>query len=257
MAVSSASESEMQAKFASIRKWQNISRAVTLITVAVVAVEFYIFYTTTRSKVESSFQDQAKVQEALQTVVPEVSPDVGAMLRRVTDETLPVYQKMAGEHYEKLRANLGTKAMIRVQQLPDEASKILSEKLDVAMKGALKQIEPEVAGAFPNMTDPAQRDVLTHQFMTDVDGKNKEIAAKIEKIRVDEMGRVKSIMDQFKLPPDEMAGGDEEKGKELIRTMLLLAQEHLESMDESGLGGDSTSMTAPMPSSATKMPAAK
>jgi hypothetical protein len=253
MAVSSASESEMQAKFASIRKWQAISRAVTVITVVVVAVEFYLFYTTTRTKIESSFQDQAKVQEALQKVVPEVSPDVGAMLRRVTDEALPVYQKHAAEHYERLRNSLGTKAMVRMQQLPEDAAVIMKGKFDGMMKSALKKVEPEVVSAFPDMSDPAKREVFQAQLHDDIEAKNKEIAAKIDKIRVDEMGRVKSVLDRFALPPDEMAGNNEEKGKELIRTMLLLAQEHLETMEDSGLTvGATSSGKTPMATPSTR-----
>lgn len=243
MAVSSASESEMQAKFASIRKWQSISKVVTALTVVAVAVEFWVFYTSTRTKIEDSFKDQQKVQEALQTVMPEVSPDIGAMLRRVTDETLPVYQKMAGEHYASLRSSLGTKATIRMQSLPDDAAKILSEKLHTAMAAALKKIEPEVANVFPNAQDAKARDLIAAHVMDVIDNKNAEIAAKIDKIRIDEMGKVKSVMDKFALPPDEMAGSGEEKGKELIRTMLLLAQEHLESMDENSLTVGSTPKT--------------
>jgi hypothetical protein len=231
MAVTSASESELRAKFAAIRRWQAISRVVTAITVLVVAGEFYYFYKSTRSTVEGAFSEQGRMQKALQQNVKEVSPNVGAMLKRVADEAMPVYRKMAAERYAVLRESLGAKAKERLQKLPEDGNNLLKEKLQIAMEGALKKIEPEVTGTFPALTDPKQRDVLIHDFLAAAEEKNKTIAAKIDKLRVDELGRVKSVMDKFALPPDEMAAKDEEAGKELIRTMLLLAQAHLDDMD--------------------------
>ena len=100
------------------------------------------------------------------------------------------------------------------------------------MDGAIKQLEPDVIAAFPSLTDQTKRDLLAHDFLEAAEAKNKLIAARIDKIQVDEMQKVKSVMDKFALPPDEMAGKDEEMGKELVRTMLLLAQAHLDEMDE-------------------------
>lgn len=230
MADSTAMPAELRATFAAIRRWQAVTRLVTLLAVVAITAIFLIFAFTTRSRIEASFTE-ARVQAAVEKALPQVQPMATDAIRRMANEVIPVYQQLAAERFTRVRDALGAAAVVRLQALPEEGGKLMALKLDESLRRVLRQIEPEFKAKFPVLADETRRDVLVSEFFQRVEQRNQELAAEIDRLRIEEMAKVKSILDKFALPPDEMASGDEELRKELMRTLLLLAMEQLEKWD--------------------------
>lgn len=233
MSVSGSSDalpSELRGKFASIRRWQMISKFATVLTVIAVVIMFYLFATSTKEKVEANTSDQQRNQKALEAALAELTPSVVSSLQTVATEAGPVYQQLASERFQRVRENLGTKAAVRFQQLPEDGGKVMGERLVRAFESVLKKVEPDLQAAFPSLTDAQRRDLLIAHFHDVIETRNKAIAVKIDAVKANEQSRVKAVLDKFALPPDEAAGGNEQLQKELTQTLLLLAQAELEEM---------------------------
>lgn len=231
---------ELRRKFAAIRRWQGISKLVTVLAVVVVAGMFAVFAVTTHDGIKSNMTDSKRLSDAMQKRLPDLTPPIRDTLQSVYMEAAPVYQSLAAERYQRVRDNLGTKALIRLQKLPEDGGKLMAEKLNTVFERVLKKIEPDLKATFPSLTDDQRRDLLVVHFNDVIEQHNKAIAARVDKIRTDEMGRLAAILNKFKLPPDEAAPPDDQLRKELIRTMILLAEEELNALDAPGESRAST-----------------
>ncbi|MFN4241605.1 MAG: hypothetical protein ACK4PI_00040 [Tepidisphaerales bacterium] len=248
MAETTSVPAELRATFAAIRRWQGVTRLVTVLAVVTITVIFLIFAVTTRSRIEASFTED-RVKAAVEQALPAVQPMATDAIRQMANEVIPVYQQMAAERFTRVRDALGSAAVIRLQSLPDEAGKLMAVKLDDSLRRVLREIEPEFKAKFPVLADETRRDLLVAEFFERVEQRNRELAAEVDALRISEMAKVKSVLDKFALPPDEMAPGDEELRKELMRTLLLLAMEQLEKWD-----GESNPLGAAIPAGQTSPP---
>jgi hypothetical protein len=224
---------DLRGKFAAIRRWQNVSRGVTVGTVVAVAGMFYVFATTTRERAEANFRDEARVEAAVQGALPQVQPLVTASLTQVFEGAAPVYQQLAAERYRAVRESIGERAMIRLQHLPEDGGKLMGARLAAAFDRVLKRIEPDLAATFPSLTDAQRRDLMIHHFGTTIEQRNEKLAGDVMAVWVNEQSNVNGILEKFELPPDEMAPADDRLRKELVRTLVLLAEQELEEMDGS------------------------
>lgn len=222
---------ELRHKFAAIRRWQLISRVVTVLAVIVIAGVFYVFASTTYKGVQGNFTEERN-QKALEAALPKVTPLVREALVNVATEVGPVYQQLAAERYQRVRDNMGAKALIRLQQVPQDSGKVMGVKLSEAFDRVLKKIEPEMEATFPSLTDAQRRDLIVDHFAKAIEEQNLKISGKIDEVRVNEAGRLKAILDKFALPPDEAAPANDQLRKELVRTMILLAEQELNELDQ-------------------------
>lgn len=221
---------ELRRKFAEIRKWQVVSKVTTVVVILLVVAMFAWFAFATDSGVRGNFADNARNQKAAEEAIPLVTPMVTASMQTIFEEAAPVYQKLATERYERVRKNLGAQAAVRFNQLPADSGKMMTERLTKALDSAIKKIEPELQAAFPSLTEAQRRDLLIVQFHDTIEERNRAIGTKLEAVSVSEQARIKGVLDKFALPPDEAAGGDEQLGKELVQTLLLLAQQELDTL---------------------------
>lgn len=230
MSDSAAVPTELRATFAAIRRWQSITRLVTVLAVVAVTAIFLIFAVTTKRKIEGSFTE-TRVRAAVEGALPQVQPMATDAIRRMADEVVPVYQQMAAERFATVRDSLGSRALVRLERLPEDGGKLMGTRLDASLRRVIQQIEPEFKTTFPVLADEAKRELLIAEFFKEVEARNAELAAEVDALRINEMARVKGILDKFALPPDEAAPGDEQLKKELVRTLLLLAMQKLEEWD--------------------------
>jgi hypothetical protein len=243
--------SELRRKFAAIRWWQNMTRWVTFLAVLVVVGMFALFAFSTQDGVQGNFKDSKRLSEAMQKRLPDLTVPVKDTLQTVYLEAAPVYQKLAAERYQRVRDNLGAKALIRLQKLPEDGGMLMAERLNGAFQRVLKRVEPDLKATFPSLTDDQRRDLLIVHFNDVIEQKNKSLAAHVDKIRVDEMGKMTAILNKFQLPPDEAAPPDDQLRKELIRTMILLAEQELNELDSPQNAKVSASASA-QPAAATE-----
>jgi len=246
---------ELRVKFAAIRRWQGITRAVTVLAVIVITVMFLVFATTTRSRIEGSFTE-ARVQKAVAEALPMVTPLVQDSIGQIARGALPVYQQMATERYQRVRDSIGTNALARLQSLPQDGGAMMATRLDATLDRVIKRIEPDFRATFPSLADASKRDLLVNEFFMEVDSRNQEVAAKIDAIRVNETARVKFVLDKFALPPDEAAPANDQLKKELVRTLLLLAMQKLDDLEVASAGASAETPGGAVPASQT-LPAAK
>lgn len=253
MSVPSSAEglpAELRLKFAAIRRWQGITRAVTVLAVIVITVMFLVFATTTRSRIEGSFTE-ARVQKAVTEALPTVTPLVRESISQIGREALPVYQQMATERYQRVRDNLGTTALARLTSLPEEGGKMMATKLDATLDRVIKRIEPDFRSTFPSLADASKRDILVNEFFKEVEERNVDIARKVDEVRINEMSKVKFVLEKFALPPDEAAPANDQLKKELVRTLLLLAMQKLDDLE------NAPAPTGAVPAAQTTSPAPK
>lgn len=222
---------ELRGKFAAIRRWQAFSRLVTVVAVFAVAGMFYQFATSTRTQVEANFADTERNQKVINDALPLVTPVVTESLTKLMTDVAPVYQQLAAERYAKVRDSLGATAVIRFKSLPEQGGKLMATKLSASFDRVLAKIEPELKATFPSLTDAQRRDLLVDYFARTIEEKNKEIALKVDAVRVNELSRVNAVLEKFQLPPDEMAPGTDQLKKDLVRTMILLAEQELLQLD--------------------------
>lgn len=222
----SAGPDELSRKFKLLRRWQAAGKVVTAVTVVAVAGLFARFAVGTRDEVRGNFTDE-RTLAALHAAVPKVAPVVGGALREVATEAAPVYQKLAAERFQAVRNNLGAKAVIRLQALPEEAGKLMATRLHDTFDRVLARIGPDLKATFPALTDEQRRDVVIDHFLRTIDDRNRHLAGKIDTIVVNESAKVHAILEKFELPPDTLAGSDEELHREFVRTLLVLAEQEL------------------------------
>lgn len=225
--------SELRNKFAAVRQWQFISRATTAVALLAVGGLFYNFYTSTRAGVEANFSPE-KTRAAAQEALPKVTPLLAQAAQTVYADAAPVYSRLAAERYQRVRDEIGTAALIRLKNLPDQAGKQLGVRLGNSFDRVLKRVEPDLKAAFPSLTDAQRRDLLITYFHDAIDARNQTLALKVDAIHVNERNRVLAVLEKFQLPADENAGSTDQLSKELVRSMLLLAQQHIEELTNPG-----------------------
>lgn len=222
---------ELRRKFAAIRRWQAISRAVTVLVVLVIVGMFAIFTKTTRDGVMGNFTDERN-KKALADAMPKISPMVLDSLKTIAQEAAPVYQAKASERYQRVRDSLGTKAAIRLQKLPEDGGKLMGAKLSEVFNKVIKKVEPQLEATFPSLTDAQRRDLIIDHFAKAIEEQNLKIGTKVDDLKATETARIKGILDKFALPPDEAAPANDQLRKELVRTMILLAEQELDDLDK-------------------------
>jgi hypothetical protein len=232
---------ELRRKFAALRQWQVMTRFVTVLAVLVLGGMFYVFATRTPTGVKANFQDAARVEAAVNKATPEITPLAYNSIRTIVADAAPTYQKIISERYPRVRDNLGSTAIIRLQKLPDEGGKLMGLRLSESFDRVITRIKPELDQTFPSLTDAQRRDLIVDHFAKAVAAANERLAAKVDAVRVNESSRVLAVLEKFALPAEANTTSEEQLRKELTRVLSLLVQEYL---DKADLGGEATAIGA-------------
>jgi hypothetical protein len=232
-----AEVARMRARFADLRKAQRAARLRVLALAAIVVIMFAVFAHVTVRRVQDNFEQRA-VQQAVAERLPEVLPLAGEQVRVATLNALPTYRKLAAERFEQVRPALAARARARLEKVPDETGHLLGEALHTAFDSALKRIEPDVKRTFPSLTDAQKRDLLNVYFHDAIEARNKELASYIEKLYTNELLTMHAALDKFELPRDDAATHDttaaptdDKAQRDLLHTMLMLADYELLNAD--------------------------
>jgi hypothetical protein len=223
----------LRQRFAELRRCQAAARRTLVLLAVVVIGSFAAFSYFTTNRVRDNFS-QAAVQKAVADRLPAVIPLAGSELQKASLNALPVYRQLAVERYQKIQPELAAKALARLDRVPHDTGRLMSERIDASFAKVLKRIEPEVTRTFPSLTDQQKRDILAHSFQEGIAERNKAIASHIESIYVNELSAVHTALDNFQVPDaheDPAAHDADRLQRDFLHSLLVLADYELMSGD--------------------------
>jgi hypothetical protein len=136
----------------------------------------------------------------------------------------------------------------RFQQLPQEDGQMMQTKLQAAFDGAVKQIEPEMKAAFPNLSDDKRQAMVSDFAAKQIDLQNKAIAAQINQLYTKDLSQMQGVLDKFQLPDDSSPAASDTQSleREFMHTMVMLLDDQIDAAyttppaDTGTMGGATT-----------------
>lgn len=233
-----AGSDSLEGRFATLQRWNAAGRFVAVGTVVVLAGMFGAFGWKTYGDVRSNFTPD-RTRAAVEAALPQVVPPVGEALKGVMTEALPAYRQLAAERFPAVRERLAEASLARLEALPDQAGEVLSDALTRTFRQTVRRVEPEFTAVFPSLADEQLRDTLMVYVYDAIEAKNVELARKIEGVGVSEAARIRHLLEQLRLPPDDAGPGDAELQKRLVRTLVRLVEAELDAFDATPPGASS------------------
>ena len=196
-----------------LHRMQGKGKYITLLLVLVIVVEFGVFYTSTRRKVEANFSGQS-MQQAMSQRLAQLLPELRDMVVKAGRNALPVYRQLAVARFQQVGPDVAKDAMARLKSIPADVGNELGLSLSKAFDETLTRLRPDILKTYPNLTDEQKLALLRVALYDKIEQQNGAIQSRLTSITEGEKSRMTSLLVKFE--PSKATGAPSDSSRERL-----------------------------------------
>jgi len=218
----------LQQRIGELSRLQSAARSQFFVTSLVIIAMFALFVIALYTRLRNNF-DQANIQAAVSARSSQVLPIARELIIDSARQAAPAYRDAFRAALRQQGPQLANETLARFQAVPEENGKLMQSKLQTAFENALNRVQPELASAFPSLSDE-QRQRLAQEFlMTQIEQQNQRVAARCNQLFTNDLLQLHAVLEKFELPDAASPQDRKDIERHFLKTTVALLDHQIES----------------------------